>query len=249
LTAIANPYQAYNDLISQQIAEYSKPRGSDLDPMTMLAVAQGLLSPTRTGSFGESIGNAAGAAIGPLSKARSAEQDRMDKIAKLRETQVKLALEKQRLDDLNKRAAAGYDRDPSLVYGTSMTGLRGELEAYPDPDELIGLDQSTPEGKARADYLRTKRSEILSAMEAQRKRLMGGGAGDGTEPRGQRPAGQSAAPPAAGGPSGAPAAGATAAKAGQAGLIPTDEEIANAKQAPNGKFYIKRGNEYFEVVK
>ena len=238
LTAIANPYQAYNDLISQQIAEYSKPRGSDLDPMTMLAVAQGLLSPTRTGSFGESIGNAAGAAIGPLSKARSAEQDRMDKIAKLRETQVKLALEKQRLDDLNKRAASGYGGDPILDYSRAMAGLEREASMIGDPN-AIDIDTTTDEGKAERERRLQERSAIQKQMQTLRTRYFGsGGAGDGTEPRGQRPAGQSAAPPAAGGPSGA-----APAQAGRAGRVASDSDLQAAQDA------YKRGASLDAIIK
>lgn len=223
-----SPLAAYNDLINQQVNQLSQPRGSDLDPLTMLAVAQGLLSPTRTGSFGESIGNAAGAAIGPLSKARSAEQDRMDKIARLRETQVKLALEQQRINDLNARAAAGYDRDPSLVYGTSMTGLGQELKAYPDPDELFGLDQSTPEGKARAEEMRKKRNDILRAMEIQRQKLLGGGATSGAQDGGQ---GQGQPAPARPQQSGGGTGGAAPAPAGRAGRIASDDDLENARTA------------------
>lgn len=227
LTAIANPYQAYNDLINQQVASLqAQPQSSGLDPMTMLAVAQGLLSPTRTGSFGESVGNAAGAAIGPLSKARAADSERMDKIAKLRETQVKLALEKKRIDDLNARAAAGYGGDPILDYSRAMAGLEREASMIGDPN-AIDIDTTTDEGKAEQQRRLQERNAITKQMQSLRSRYLGGGgAADGTEPRGQRPAGQPAGAPATGGPSGA-----APAQAGRAGRVASDTDLQAAKDA------------------
>lgn len=235
-----SPLAAYNDLINQQVNQLSQPRGSDLDPLTMLAVAQGLLSPTRTGSFGESIGNAAGAAIGPLSKARSAEQDRMDKIARLRETQVKLALEQQRINDLNTRAAAGYGGDPILDYSRAMAGLEREASMIGDPN-AIDIDPSTPEGAAERQRRMEDRMAITNQMKQLRSRYFGGagapqrkesGEGDGTEPRRAAPQAQGSV---------------GAARPGQSGLIPTDEELKNAKRGRDGKLYIQRGNQFFRV--
>lgn len=244
-----SPLQAYMAANQKRIDQLSQPQQQGLDPLMMLAIAQGFLSPTRTGSFGESIGNAAGQAIGPLSKARAADQDRMDKIDKLRETQVRLALEQQRINDLNARAAAGYDRDPSLVYGSIMPGLTQELKAYPDPDELIGLDQTTPEGKARADELRRRRADILQAMEIQRQKLLGGSSRSGAQGEGQgqgQPA--PARPQQSGGGTRAPqpSAAVGAARPGQTGLVPTEEELKNAR-VKNGVKYIERGGQYYRV--
>lgn len=241
LNAIANPYQAYNDLINQQVASLqAQPQSSGPDPLTMLAVAQGLLSPTRTGSFGESIGNAAGAAIGPLSRARSAEQDRMDKIAKLRETQVKLAIEKQRIDDLNKRAAAGYGGDPILDYSRAMAGLEREASMIGDPN-AIDIDTTTDEGKAEQQRRLQERNAITRQMQSLRSRYLGGGgggAGDGTEPRGQRPASQGSGAPATGGPSGA-----APAQAGRAGRVASEADLQAAQDA------YKRGASLDAIIK
>ena len=64
-------FEKYNQLLSQRLAEAqarassapTSPLGG-IDP-AMLALAQGFLSPTRTGGFGESVGSALGAAAGP----------------------------------------------------------------------------------------------------------------------------------------------------------------------------------------
>lgn len=220
-----SPLAAYNDLINQQVNQLSQPRGSDLDPLTMLAVAQGLLSPTRTGSFGESIGNAAGAAIGPLSKARSAEQDRMDKIARLRETQVKLALEQQRINDLNKRAESGYGygRDPSLVFQTDMNALENARKGI----DLTGfdIDPNTAESERQAELAERRRkykmfSDQIERLTAERFGL----------PQGQ---GQGQGQPAPARPqqSGGGTGGAAPAPAGRAGRIASDDDLENARTA------------------
>lgn len=230
LSAIANPYQAYNDLINQQVSTLqAQPQSSALDPLTMLAVAQGFLSPTRTGGFGESLGNAAGQAIGPLSRARAADSDRMDKIAKLRETQVKLALEKKRIDDLNARAAAGYGGDPILDYSRIMNGLKTQYDLAGDPN-AIDLDASTPEGKAEKERRIQERQRIKGMIDTMTDRYVGGisrGAGasrqdgDGTEPR--RPAASQQPGPG----------GAAPAQAGRAGRVASDLDLQNARDAYN----------------
>lgn len=242
LNAVANPYQAYDAMLNQQIAQLSQPRTSDLDPMAMLAIAQGLLSPTRTGSFGESMGNAAGAAIGPLSRARQTDQDRMDKIAKLRETQVRLALEKKRIEDLNTRAAAGYSSDPMLDYSRGMQGLEREMSIIGDPEALT-LDVNTPEGKAERDRRLARRAEIEQQMGNLRTRYLGAGGGGG--------GGRSAAPAAGGAPAQAPAgnapaaqpSGAAPASAGRAGRVASQDDLAAAQEA------YKRGAPIAAIIK
>lgn len=254
LNQIANPYQAYNDLINQQIGQMQgQPQYSMFnDPAAMFALAQGFLSPTRTGSFGESMGNAAGMAVGPLSKARQADQDRMDKIAKLRETQVKLALEKQRIDDLNSRAASGVSSDPILDYSRAMAGLEREASMVGDPGAL-DLDTNTPEGKAEKERRLQERAAIREQMKSLRSRYFNG-AGAGARPssdagssrpvdteeetpsRRQAPANaepgfQNSAMPQAGGRRAAPSGAAAAAPAGRAGRIASDTDLENARNA------------------
>jgi len=115
-------YGDYNKQLQEQIAQaqaQSQPQGGVLgqvDP-NWLALAQGFLSPTKTGGFGESLGNAAGALQGPLAKMKEQQMSAQDRINKLREMQMRLALETYRAqkggadggDDLNdeyKRALA-----------------------------------------------------------------------------------------------------------------------------------------------
>jgi len=79
--------------LQQANANY-KPQGvlANVDP-TMLSLAQGLLAPTKTGGFGESISNAAGAVAGPLAQMKQAQMTNLEKIATLKNAQARLAME------------------------------------------------------------------------------------------------------------------------------------------------------------
>jgi hypothetical protein len=71
--------QEYLDAQKNARDKYDERNNRLFDP-TMLAMAQGFLAPTKTGSFGESLGNVA-AAVGP---AQSAEEKRTMEMAKMR---------------------------------------------------------------------------------------------------------------------------------------------------------------------
>lgn len=71
--------QEYLDAQKNAREKYEERNNRLFDP-TMLAMAQGFLAPTKSGSFGESLGNVA-AAVGP---AQSAEEKRIMEMAKMR---------------------------------------------------------------------------------------------------------------------------------------------------------------------
>lgn len=79
---LAEGTPAYQDYIDaqQNIKDIIAQRENRLFDPTLLAMAQGFLSPTKTGSFGESLGNAAGAVI-PV---QAAEEKRAMDMAKMR---------------------------------------------------------------------------------------------------------------------------------------------------------------------
>lgn len=86
--------QAQLDLINQQAGRIGQGGISDLDRASMLFQAAGaFLSPTKTGSFGESLGAAGSAVAGPLSKAAQAEREREDKLMQLQLARSKMAAE------------------------------------------------------------------------------------------------------------------------------------------------------------
>lgn len=82
------------DLKAQE-AKYAEPyKMSNLDQAAALAKITGaLLSPTRTGSFAESLGAASEAASGPLSEAAKGERERQEKLRQLQMARQRMAAE------------------------------------------------------------------------------------------------------------------------------------------------------------
>ena len=84
-----------DQMIAQQNAILQqKPTGilGNVDPV-MLGLAQGFLSPTRTGGFGESVGAGLRGAEGPLSAIKKQQTDAQNKIMELQLAKAKLAME------------------------------------------------------------------------------------------------------------------------------------------------------------
>lgn len=153
---ISKIYGDYNKQLQEQIAQaqaQAQPQGgvlSQVDP-NWLALAQGFLSPTKTGGFGESLGNAASALQGPLAKMKEQQMSAQDRINKLREMQMRLALETYRAqkggadggDDLNDE----YKRALALShYGNMIEKLR---QGYVDPTGEFKSPQHEADYNAR----------------------------------------------------------------------------------------------------
>lgn len=123
-------------------------RKGRIDP-AMLALAQGFLAPTRTGSFGESLGAAAGA----YGKAQEGEENRQAQLAKMR-----YELANARLNEESEAAKLGLSVAGKLT--PKMTAYQQQVQAEGiDPrspqgiarvKELLALDKSTPEMKTFA---------------------------------------------------------------------------------------------------
>jgi len=108
--SFATGYKQYDDLLAQAIADNqarlsAAPTSplSNVDPV-MLSLAQGFLSPTKTGGFGESLGIAAGAIQAPLAAMQKQKLDAQGKIDELQLARAKLAMEAP----LNAARAANY---------------------------------------------------------------------------------------------------------------------------------------------
>lgn len=109
-------------------------RKGRIDP-SMLALAQGFLAPTRTGSFGESLGAAAGA----YSKAQEGEENRQAQLARMR---YELA-----------NAQLGEEREAAKL-GLSVAGkLTPRMTPYQQQVLAEGIDPRSPEGIARVREL------------------------------------------------------------------------------------------------
>jgi len=115
-------------------------RKGRIDP-TMLALAQGFLAPTRTGSFGESLGTA----VGGYNKAQEAEGDRNAQLAKMR---YDLAL--QSMNEEKQAAQLGL---------SVVSKLTPKMTAYQQQVQSEGIDPRSPEGVARVkDLLATDKA-------------------------------------------------------------------------------------------
>jgi hypothetical protein len=120
-------------------------RKSRIDP-GMLALAQGFLAPTRTGSFGESLGQA----VQNYSKVQATEDARASELAKMR-----YELMKQGLTEDQKMAELGLSVASKLT--PKLTKAQMQVQAE-------GLDPSTPAGRQRLMVL-----EFLSSATPEAK--------------------------------------------------------------------------------
>ena len=109
-------------------------RKNRIDP-TMLALAQGFLAPTRTGSFGESLGTAAGA----YSKAQEGEADRAAQLARMR---YELA-----------NSALGEEKQAAQLGLSVASKLTPKMTAYQQQVQSEGINPNSPEGVARVKEL------------------------------------------------------------------------------------------------
>lgn len=105
-------------------------RRTGVDP-SMLALAQGFLAPTRTGSFGESLGNAAGS----YATAQAADEQRIRDLAKMR-----YELARQGLGDEQTAATMGLNVASKLT--PKLTAVQQQVQAE-------GIDPTSPAGIAR----------------------------------------------------------------------------------------------------
>jgi hypothetical protein len=99
-------YEAAQKALENMLAE----RENRLFDPTLLAMAQGFLSPTKTGSFGESLGNVAGA----LAPVQAAEDKRATELAKMR---LEVAQQGVQTGIQAKRAQQGSDFMKNIMSG------------------------------------------------------------------------------------------------------------------------------------
>jgi hypothetical protein len=112
--------QEYLDAQKNAREKFEERSNRLFDP-TMLAMAQGFLAPTKTGSFGESLGNVA-ASVGP---AQAAEEKRIMEMAKMRlemaqqgvqtEMQTKQAEARQRAINEDLGGDSPYTKPPAIA--------------------------------------------------------------------------------------------------------------------------------------
>jgi hypothetical protein len=110
LELYASPFEVVNVTILA-------PPSTGVDP-SMLALAQGFLAPTRTGSFGESLGNAAGS----YATAQAADEQRIRDLAKMR-----YELARQGLGDEQTAATMGLNVASKLT--PKLTAVQQQVQA------------------------------------------------------------------------------------------------------------------------
>jgi hypothetical protein len=136
------------DAARETMKQALQDRKGRIDP-TYLALAQGFLAPTKTGSFGESLGTA----VGAYGKAQEAESDRNAQLAKMR---YELAL--KAVDEEKEAARMGLNvvskLTPKLTAYQQQVQSEGINPNSPDGiariKELLAVDKATPEMKAFA---------------------------------------------------------------------------------------------------
>jgi len=144
------------------------------DP-TLLAIAQGLLSPTKTGSFGEALGNAA-AQVAPV---QQAEEKRAQDIAKMRFDMAQQNFTMNRKDRATRMLFPGQSADeapqadPSAV-GAPVSPIAGVTgAAVPKPAGHSGYSHITPELALRLGAvdpdLGKQAMQYIEAVNAQKK--------------------------------------------------------------------------------
>lgn len=126
--------QAYLDSLQKQEGALSQMGMSDLDRASLLFQAAGALGKTtRSGGFGETLGNVGEAMAGPLSKQAEAQRQRQQQLAQLQAARAKLGME-----------MSGQGVSPSDM----LSLLKAQQDAQPklsDTQRLLQDPSLTPE--------------------------------------------------------------------------------------------------------
>lgn len=162
--------RAMIDDLKAQEAKYAEPyKMSNLDQAAALAKITGaLLSPTRTGSFAESLGAASEAASGPLSEAAKGERERQEKLRQLQMARQRMAAEIETglpFDQMMKleQLRMSQEKAPSLQTvelpdGSKMSVLYKDGRAY----DLMGRPLDLAQAYGDAARAPEKEKENLS---------------------------------------------------------------------------------------
>lgn len=116
---------------------------ANVDPV-MLGLAQGFLAPTRTGSFGESLGTALAGAQAPLEAMRQRQLSAQEKLANLDLARAKLAAEgpylQARIAHLQRMGTGGGSSSSAAIhYRNIVEGLKADLLTETDPKILAAI--------------------------------------------------------------------------------------------------------------
>jgi len=160
--------QEYLDAQKNARDKYDERNNRLFDP-TMLAMAQGFLAPTKTGSFGESLGNVA-AAVGP---AQAAEEKRIMEMAKMRlemaqqgvqtDIQTKQAQMKQRLINEDLGVESPYAKPP-VAPQVAPQPPAAPAGALPSAPQAPAMPAPSAQAPAQAPLSMAQTSPVRDAM-------------------------------------------------------------------------------------
>jgi hypothetical protein len=191
--------QEYRD--QQKILMDSLVNRKQLFDPTLLAMAQGFLAPTKTGSFGEALGNVA-AQVAPV---QQAEEKRAQDIAKMRFDMAQQNLMMHRKDQATKMLLSGEPQAPAGEPSAGAPEAAGAPASpvaavtgapVPKPTALARFGHITPElalrigasdpelGKLAKDYLDAVNAQKKLAQDAVKVTERGSFVVDPTKPGG-----------------------------------------------------------------
>ena len=224
-------YASQSDYLNQLKQQTQPQTGlAGLDPV-WLAAAQGFLSPTKTGGFGESIANAAGAVQAPLKAIKDQQLSAADKIRAAQEATAKMyMLQQQRAQDQanNEASQAGQadERAARAEYYRAMAArpssqdlglLRLEARDIENEEKKLPQIGSIAEATASPE----QREQIKAARQAiaDRKAVL-------AQKMARLRTGQSDT---------------------EEDTTTEQPPMPGAKKAPDGKWYVKQGDQWMMV--
>jgi len=132
---------------AQQAAQGPTGIFANVDPV-MLGLAQGFLSPTKTGGFGESIGTALAGAQGPLEAMRKRQLSAQEKMMELDLARAKLAMEAPYYQARAAHLGSGGTGDSLSSRSVTLNRTWAILNSVSDPADLEMTEEQLAEAKA-----------------------------------------------------------------------------------------------------
>jgi hypothetical protein len=175
----AQANQRYQDAYNQLIAAVEKRSQPQFFDPTLLAISQAFLGPTKTGSFGE----AAGVAAGNVAKAQEAQQTREEELARMRLEIAGMGIERARqqwiakgYNDLGPVAGQPTEAKSAPQAGTEEAPAKeGEPEISTSPTFKIGVASPVDEAAIIQKYRAAGKpvsDARLEIAEEKRKRIV-----------------------------------------------------------------------------
>ena len=178
--AVGAQQQKLLEMMNQQQGPLSQTGMSDLDKASMMFQAAGALGQTtRSGGFGETLGNLGSAMAGPLSKAAEAQRARQSQLQQLQLARQKLAVEmtgQQGVPAADMLSLIKSQRErtdsetesfePKLIAPGkyALVGDAGTIK--PIPADLLGAQGASSSELSGEDFLKTQPKSVADDVRA-----------------------------------------------------------------------------------